>query len=201
MWGEFCPQLQSCHSSDLAGIIGNRSGLVKDGADGLRAEMSATFRPSSAAPPASLAAGTCLLQDSGNMEINLNLSNILKIIIDVELHLLVVLELCALSFFFYTRIRGLLLKNGRGWELGFLQSQESRGSSLKKNTKCCKAGKTEKYCTILPWRISLILPEILGSKVRREKWRITSAFKTKIHLGRLDCKYISTAGILPGLWD
>lgn len=33
------------------------------------------------------------------MRINLNSWDILKIIIDVELHLLVVLELCALSFF------------------------------------------------------------------------------------------------------
>lgn len=81
---------------------------MKDEADWLRAEMGITaFRPGSAAPPASPAAGMCLGQDSDNMRIDLNSWDILKIIIDVELHLLVVLELCALSFF--TRVRGLLL--------------------------------------------------------------------------------------------
>lgn len=69
---------------------------------------------------------------------------------------------------FYTMIRGLLLKKGRGWEPWFLQPQESRSSSLKKNTKCCKVGKTEKSCIILPRRISLTLRETLRSKVRRE---------------------------------
>lgn len=56
-------------------------------------------QPGSAAPLAAPAAGMCLGQDSDNMRINLNSQDILKIIIDVELHLLVVLELCALSFF------------------------------------------------------------------------------------------------------
>jgi len=99
------------------------------------------FRSSSEAPWASPAAGKCLGQDSDNMRISLNSLDILKIIIDVELHLLVVLELCALSFF-TQGLEACFLKKGRGWELGFLQSQESKSSSLKKNTKCCKDGKT-----------------------------------------------------------
>lgn len=85
------------HSSDLTGVTGNSSGLVKGEAGGLRAEMViAAFGAGSAAQPA---AGTWLGQDSGYMRINLNSWDILKIIIDVELHLLVVWELCALSFF------------------------------------------------------------------------------------------------------
>lgn len=96
----FCPQLQSGSPSDLAGVTGGRSGRVKEEADWLRAEMDLTaLSPGSAAPLASPAAGMCLGQDSDNMRINLNSQDILKIIIDVELHLLVVLELCALSFF------------------------------------------------------------------------------------------------------
>lgn len=96
----FCPQLQSGSPSGLAGVTGGRSGRVKEEADWLRAEMDITaLSPGSAAPLASPAAGMCLGQDSGNMRINLNSRDILKIIIDVELHLLVVLELCALSFF------------------------------------------------------------------------------------------------------
>lgn len=94
--------------------------------------------PGSAAPLASPAAGMCLGQHPDNMRINLNSWDILKIIIDVELHLLVVLELCALSFF-TQGLAACFLKKGRGWEPGFLQSQESRSCSLKKNTKCCKA--------------------------------------------------------------
>lgn len=97
---KFCPRLRRCHCSDLAGVTGGRSGLAKGDAERLRAEMGITaFRPGPAAPPASPAAGTRLRQDSANRRINLNSWDILKIIIDVELHLLVVLELCALSFF------------------------------------------------------------------------------------------------------
>ena len=57
------------------------------------------FRPGSAVPRASLAAGRWLWQDSDNMRMNVNSWGILKIIVDVELHLFLVLELYALSFF------------------------------------------------------------------------------------------------------
>lgn len=73
---------------------------MKGEAHWLRAEMGITaFRRGSAAPLARPAVGTCLGQDSHYMRINLDSWHILKIVIEVELHLLVVLELCALSFF------------------------------------------------------------------------------------------------------
>lgn len=112
----------------MAGITGNSSGLATDEADWLKADRGITaFEPSSAAPPAWSVVEICLGQDSDNMRINLNSWDILKIIIDVELHLSVVLELCALSFFAQGLEAGFKKKKGGvgNWDSCSLRSPQA----------------------------------------------------------------------------